>query len=112
MADERAVRLQRLHALREKGINPYPNRVEGTHTNAEVLKHFEEWQGEEGDFTLTGGIRLMRVMGKAAFAQNEDGTGRIQVFLSFSEVGEEAYNSLKPLDIGDFIEVHGYLFFT
>jgi len=112
MADERAVRLQRLHALREKGIDPYPNRVERTHTIAEVLEHFSEWQGENGDFTLTGRIRLMRVMGKAAFAQIEDGTGRMQVFFGFSEVGEDAYNTLKLLDIGDFIEVRGYLFFT
>ncbi len=112
MADERAVRLQRLHALREKGIDPYPNRVERTHTIAEVLGHFDEWQGENGDFTLTGRIRLMRVMGKAAFAQIEDGTGRMQVFFGFSEVGEDAYNTLKLLNIGDFIEVRGYLFFT
>src|SRR6266516_2316232 len=103
MADERAVRLQRLHALREKGINPYPNSVERTHTIAEVLKHFEEWQGEEGDFTLTGRIRLMRVMGKAAFAQIEDGTGRMQVFFGFSEVGEDAYNTLKLLIIATFL---------
>ena len=112
MTDERAVRLQRLHALREKGIDPYPNRVERTHTIAEVFRHFDEWQGENGDFTLTGRIRLMRDMGKAAFAQIEDGTGRMQVYFRINDIGEDAYKILKLLDIGDFIEVRGYLFFT
>src|SRR5579862_2448427 len=79
MADERAVRLQRLHELREQGINPYPNRVERTHTIAEVLEHFEAWQDPERSFILVGRIRLLREMGKVAFAQIEDGTGRIQV---------------------------------
>src|SRR6266446_2483453 len=112
MTDQREVRLQRLHALRERGINPYPNQVERTHTIADVLQHFDEWQGEEGDFILTGRIRLMRSQGKVTFAQIEDGTGRIQVFFGFNEVGEEAYKNLKLLDIGDFVQVRGFLFYT
>src|SRR5712691_12804908 len=112
MADERHMRLQRLHALRKQGINPYPNRVERTHTIAEVLQHFDEWQGAEGSFTLTGRIRLMREMGKVAFAQIEDGTGRIQVYFRINDIGEDAYKMLKLLDLGDFIQVRGFLFIT
>src|SRR5947209_1301488 len=112
MADEREVRIQRLHALHEKGIQPYPNTAERTHTIAEVLEHFDEWQGESGDFTLVGRIRLLREMGKAAFAHIEDGTGRIQVFFRINDLGEEAYRAIKLLDIGDFIQVRGYLFRT
>src|SRR6266705_1898230 len=112
MTDERAVRLQRLHILRERGINPYPNRVERTHTIAEVLEHFEEWRGPEGSFTLTGRLRLMRLMGKAAFAQIEDGTGRIQVYFRINDIGEDAYKMLKLLDLGDFVQVRGFLFVT
>lgn len=112
MADERETRLQRLHILQEKGINPYPNRVERTHTIADVLQHFDEWQGPGGLFTLTGRIRLMREMGKVTFAQIEDGTARIQVFFRINDIGEEAYRNLKLLDIGDFIQVSGYLFVT
>src|SRR2546425_4625734 len=112
MPDEREIRLQRLHKLREKGINPYPNRVERTHTIADVLEHFNEWQGEQGDFTLTGRIRLMRDMGKVTFAQIEDGTGRIQVFFQINDLGKETYQTLKLLDIGDFVQVRGFLFVT
>jgi len=112
MADEREMRLQRLHTLREQGINPYPNRVERTHTIAEALQHFDEWQGPEGSFTLTGRIRLMREMGKAAFAQIEDGSGRIQVYFRINDIGENAYRTLKLLDLGDFVQVSGFLFVT
>ena len=41
MTEERDVRLQRLQTLRERGVNPYPNRVARTHTIAEALQHFE-----------------------------------------------------------------------
>ncbi|HYL44162.1 MAG TPA: lysine--tRNA ligase [Ktedonobacteraceae bacterium] len=112
MTDEREVRLQRLHALREKGVNPYPNQVQRTHTIAEVLENFEEWQGPEGAFTLVGRIRLMREMGKIAFFKIEDGTGSIQVYFRINDLGEDTYRSLKLLDIGDFIQVSGFLFVT
>jgi len=112
MADEREIRLQRLHALREQAINPYPSHVERTHTITEVLQHFEEWEGPEGSFTLVGRIRLLREMGKVAFAQIEDGTERIQVFFRINDIGQEEFKRLKLLDVGDFIQVSGYLFVT
>ena len=112
MSDEREIRLQRLHTLRERGINPYPNRVERTHTIAEVLERFDEWQGPEGSFTLAGRIRSMRDQGKITFAHIEDGTGRIQVFFRINDIGEDAYNALRLLDVGDFVQVSGYLFVT
>src|SRR5438105_6158201 len=112
MADEREIRLRRMHTLREQGINPYPNRVERTHTISEVLQHFDEWQGPQGSFTLVGRIRLIREMGKAAFFKIEDGTGSIQLYFRINDIGEEAYQALKLLDIGDFIQVTGFLFLT
>src|SRR2546428_10721957 len=112
MPDEREMRLRRLHALREQGINPYPNRVQRTHTISEVLQHFDEWQGPEGSFTLVGRIRLLREMGKAAFAKIEDGTGSIQVYFRINDLGAEAYRGIKLLDLGDFVQVSGFLFRT
>ncbi|GAC1387402.1 MAG: lysine--tRNA ligase [Ktedonobacteraceae bacterium] len=109
---EEEVRRMRLHTLREQGINPYPNRARRTHTIAEVLQHFDQWQGSENSFTLVGRIRLMRDMGKSAFLKIEDGTGSIQLYFRINDMGEEAYRSLKLLDIGDFIQVQGFLFLT
>lgn len=114
MADERDIRIQRMHALREQGINPYPNHTERTHTIAEVLAHFDEFeqQGTSGSFTIVGRIRLMREMGKAAFAKIEDGTGSMQVYFRINDLGEEAYKGIRLLDLGDFIQVTGFCFLT
>ncbi len=112
MPDERETRLQRLQALREQGINPYPNNVERTNTIADVLEHFDEIAGPEGSYTLVGRIRLLREMGKAAFAKIEDGTGSIQVYFRINDLGEDAYRAIKLLDLGDFVQVSGFLFVT
>jgi lysyl-tRNA synthetase, class II len=112
LISEQEARRQKLRALREKGIDPYPNRVQRTHTIADVLEHFDELQSDEGDIILTGRIRLMRDMGKATFAQIEDGTGRIQIYFRINDIGDDAYKTLKLLDIGDFVQVRGFLFIT
>src|SRR5437660_5578032 len=112
MADEREMRMQRLHTLREKGINPYPNRVQRTHTISELLQHFDEWQGPESSFTVVGRIRLMREMGKAAFLKIEDGTARIRLYFRINDIGDDAYRTLKLLDIGDFIQASSYICVT
>ncbi len=112
MTEERDVRLQRLQTLRERGVYPYPNRVERSCTIEEALQHFDEWQGENSTLTIVGRIRLMRDMGKAAFTHIEDGTGRIQLYFRINDIGEESYKILKLLDIGDFMQVSGFLFTT
>ncbi len=114
MPDERETRIQRLHDLREQGVNPYPNTAERTHTIAEVLAYFDEFQqkGTDGNFTLVGRIRLIRRLGKITFITVEDGTGRIQAYFAINDLGEEAYKLVKMLDIGDFIQANGYLFTT
>lgn len=112
MTDERDIRIQRLHALREQGIDPYPNSAERTHTIAEILAHFDEFAGPEGSYTIVGRIRLLREMGKAAFAKIEDGTGSMQCYFRINDLGEEAYRTIKLLDLGDFIQATGFLFVT
>jgi lysyl-tRNA synthetase class 2 len=109
---EQESRRQKLAAIRTKGINPYPNRVQRTHTIANALQNFDELQSDQRNIVLTGRIRLMRDMGKAAFAQIEDGTGRIQIYFRINDIGEDAYKTLKLLDIGDFLQVRGFLFIT
>lgn len=112
MSDEREARIQRLSTLREQGINPYPNSVERTHTIAEVLRRFNEWQGSDGSFTLTGRVRFRRIQGKISFFRIEDGTGSIQLYFRINDLGEEAYRRIKLIDTGDFIQATGYLYAT
>ena len=108
-------RLKKLQRLRERGIEPYPARVTRTHTNQQAIDAFNaaEPQNETVNATAVGRVVLVRPMGKASFAHIEDGTSRLQVYLKKEEVGEETYDLfLKDLDLGDFVEVSGYMFRT
>lgn len=106
---QRRIKLER---IRERGIDPYPPRVERSHTAAEALRDFESGQPEP-DISLAGRLRSIRVMGKSTFAHIEDGSGRIQVYLRQDTLGEEDYEYFKQdFDIGDFIGVTGELFRT
>ncbi len=113
------VRLQKLRALREMGIDPYPARVERTHTAAEALALFKAAEAAgtvddlPTDLRLAGRMVSLRIMGRATFAHILDGSGRIQIFLRENIVGPEAYRFFKEyFDLGDFVGVQGRLFRT
>jgi lysyl-tRNA synthetase class 2 len=106
---QRHVKLER---IRERGIAPYPSRVQRSHTAAEAILEFETGE-PEGEFSLVGRLMSIRVMGKSTFAHIEDGSGRIQIYLRQDILGEEAYEFFKrDFDIGDFIGATGHLFRT
>jgi len=108
-------RLKKLQRLRERGIDPYPARVNRTHTNQQAIDEFamKEASGEAVEAAVVGRLVLIRPMGKASFAHIEDGTSRLQIYMKKEEVGEETYEIfLKDLDLGDFVEAQGHMFRT
>lgn len=108
-------RLLKLARLQEAGIEPYPLRVERTHTTAEALAAFaaSEAGDEEIAATLCGRLVSTRDMGKTLFADITDEFGRIQLFLRREEIGEESHQIFKKLlDLGDFVQATGILFRT
>lgn len=114
--DQERQRLAKLERIRQRGINPYPHRVERTHTAAKAIAAFEvtEAAGQEGDrVVVVGRLRSMRVMGKSTFAHIQDGTDKIQLFIRRDEIGQETYDFfIKDFDLGDFVEAEGQLFRT
>ncbi len=111
------IRLEKVHALRQQGIEPYPTRASRTHTSREIIRLYE--QAEAGDApvhltaTLAGRLRSMRPMGKITFAHIEDGDGRIQIFLRADELGQQAIDFFnREFDLGDFIQASGEMFRT
>jgi len=113
--DQREQRIDKLAALRAKGIDPYPARFSRSHSVDEALQSFESLEGESEPSTVrtAGRIMSVRVMGKASFAHIMDGSGRIQIYLRRDVVGEQAYEFFrKSFDLGDFIGVEGPLFRT
>lgn len=115
LTDQEVQRRAKLERLRQSGIDPYPARANRTHTAAEAIAALEE-QPEDVEaavVTVTGRLVSMRVMGKSSFAHIEDGSGRIQLYLRRDVVGEDAYTVFKQnLDLGDFVEASGRLFYT
>ncbi len=106
-------RLKKLQRIRDRGIDPYPARVERTHTNQQVIDQFNADESIETKATVVGRLVLIRTMGKSSFAHIEDGSGRLQIYIKIDLVGEADYEMfLKDLDLGDFIQGSGVMFRT
>jgi lysyl-tRNA synthetase class 2 len=109
-------RFRKLAHLRELGIPAYPNRVERTHTSTAAIQAFESVEGQDDqsvEVTVCGRIVRQNLKGKVYFAHLEDGEGRVQIFVRFDEVGEQAFELIKrDLDLGDFVQVHGTMMRT
>ncbi len=107
----RKVRLDKLQAFREAGRDPFvvTTADQELHT-ADVVSRFEELEGK--DVSLCGRIMSKRPMGKAAFMNIADRDGRMQVYVRRDDVGEEEYAFFKKYDIGDIVEVKGFVFKT
>ena len=104
--------------MREMGIDPYPAAlfpVDGY--AAEVKESFQD-DAPVRRISMAGRIMSRRIMGKAAFCELQDSTGRIQLYISRDDIcpGEdkELYNTVfkKLLDIGDIVGVKGFVFRT
>ena len=113
-----AERRAKLTALREQGI-AYPNdfrRIDHAQDLQDIYADAAQWTGEalEGEgrqVALAGRLLAKRVMGKAAFAQIQDVSGRIQLFLQSTTLGDR-YDAFKGWDVGDIVGATGTLMRT
>jgi lysyl-tRNA synthetase class 2 len=106
-------RREKLKALRAKGV-AYPNDFRREHLAADLHRGFGERSKEElekvaAPAKVAGRMMLKRVMGKASFATLQDGTGRIQAYITQDVPG---YEDFKHWDLGDILGVEGTLFKT
>jgi lysyl-tRNA synthetase class 2 len=110
-------RKEKIKDLREMGVQLFPNDFRASQTSREITQRYGDWsaealQGLEEVFTCAGRIMAIRNFGRAAFAQLQDRTERIQVYLRKDLLGEKLFGLTKRLDVGDFLGVHGKLFRT
>lgn len=112
----RAEKRKKLHALKEKGINPYPYKFDRTGSAAQIKQDFDSIPtGEkkpEAVFRLAGRVMTLRAMGKASFFNLQDQTGQLQVYLKNEELDEAGKNSFGLVDLGDIVGIEGYVFRT
>jgi lysyl-tRNA synthetase, class II len=111
-----AERRLKLKAIREKGV-AYPNDFKRTAFAKDLQeKHAgkpgEALEAEKIEVAVAGRMMLKRVMGKGSFATLQDFTGAIQLFVASDEIGPDAYEEFKRMDIGDILGIQGTLFIT
>lgn len=115
LSEQEIIRRDKLNALRELGINPYPaDLFPVNQTSKQVKQNFEEGK----KVILAGRLMSVRDQGKASFAELQDSEGRIQLYFNRDVLceGEDKtlYNQVfkKLTDLGDFIGIEGELFMT
>ncbi|MDX6604063.1 MAG: lysyl-tRNA synthetase, class [Solirubrobacterales bacterium] len=115
--DTAAQRRAKIARLREKGIDPYPHSFEGRDHIADILAAHDpealgEGEREEFRYRVMGRVTGKREHGKIAFLDIRDITGTIQAFARRDVLGDEAFDGLEHVDIGDLVGVEGVLYVT
>ena len=115
LSEQEKVRREKLQAIRDLGIDPYPAALFPVDNDSQSIKdNFEEGK----KVIIAGRLMSRRIQGKASFAELQDSNGRIQLYFNRDEIceGEDKilYNELykRLLDIGDIIGLEGTLFTT
>lgn len=110
--EQELVRREKMQGLKNKGIDPFGSRYERTDYAQDLKEKYGEVEHDAFE-TMTdtakiaGRIMFIRKMGKASFFTIQDKTGKIQVYISINDIGEENYNLFKTADIGDIVGVYG-----
>lgn len=102
------VRLAKADKLQAAGIDPYGGKFTPSHCVTEILTDFQPDQ----EVAVAGRIMAQRGMGKVVFADLEDQSGRIQLFIKLQDPEAPLTKAVKSLDIGDIIGVKGTTFTT
>lgn len=105
------IRRDKLTALAEAGADPFlETKFDQRNWSEDIKAGFEELENQ--DVSIAGRIMSKRGMGKAIFADVSDRKGRIQIYVRLNDVGGEAFQAFRKVDIGDIIGVKGFVFRT
>ena len=118
-SEQEQVRREALQKLKDLNINPYPAEHFDVNVTAKSIhQNYEKSKLDYKNISIAGRLMSRRIMGKASFAELQDATGRIQLYVNRDEIcpdeDKTMYNTVfkKLLDIGDIIGVKGYVFTT
>src|SRR3989337_1020258 len=119
LSEKEIIRRKSLEELDNLGINPYPAELFDVNASAtEILENYERQKSDYRQISIAGRIMSRRIMGNASFAELQDETGRIQLYIRRDDLcpteDKTFYNIVfkKLLDIGDIVGVKGYGFTT
>ena len=119
LSEQEQVRRNSLQKMKELGIDPYPAAEFPVNVStAEIKENYNPELNNYQEVVLAGRIMSRRIMGKASFAELQDASGRIQLYINRDEISPDEDKSLyndvfkKLLDIGDVVGVKGFAFIT
>jgi len=117
LTDQEQVRREKLAEYYEKGLDPFGEKFERTHVAQELHEAYGEKTKEElaeieQVVTVAGRVMTKRGKGKVGFSHIQDVSDQIQLYVRRDDVGEEAYEIYKTVDIGDIVGVTGIVFKT
>jgi lysyl-tRNA synthetase class 2 len=105
-------RMAKLREIVDRGVNPYPHRFEPTHRSDDIKGDFDRLASAEAVVSAAGRLMSKRPHGKTAFGHIRDLRGDIQVYFRMDELGEEGFELLDLIEVGDFIGAKGTIFKT
>lgn len=108
---EHLVRLEKVKRLKEKSIEPWPERKEVTANTKQIIHDFDK-DGISREYAISGRILTIRFHGKTVFADLQDHSGKIQIYIRQDIVGDDFDFFKEYIDIGDIIWCHGSSFKT
>lgn len=111
------IRRNKLDELRGMGIDPFGKKYDRTHNAGELVSKYDSFTHDELEemavpVSVAGRIMAKRGMGKAIFAQIQDLSGKIQIYVRQDSVPEVKFSAFRLLDLGDIIGVTGLMFKT
>ncbi|MEQ1723608.1 MAG: lysine--tRNA ligase [Pseudobdellovibrio sp.] len=110
----KAEKRKKLHAMREKGINPYPYSFDKTAHIEKIVADFSNLNAgdkkPESIFRIAGRLMTVRQMGKASFFNVQDQSGSLQCYVKVEELSEQDRTVFDLIDLGDIVGVEGYVF--
>jgi lysyl-tRNA synthetase class 2 len=105
------IRREKLKALQDEGNDPFQIvKFDITHHAKDIIDQFETLENQP--VMIAGRIISKRIMGKASFAHLYDVSGKLQIYVRKDELGEEAYEAFRRMDIGDIVGACGEVFRT
>lgn len=105
------VRRDKLAELQANGENPFDvTTYNQEYHTSDIHENFDEMEGKQ--VSIAGRLMSKRVMGKASFFDLRDRCGKIQLYVTRDDMGEDVYKNFKRLDIGDLVGVTGEVFKT
>jgi lysyl-tRNA synthetase class 2 len=109
-------RKNKFNTLKQSDLQLFPNDFRVSHTIDEIKQIVEKGpetlKADSPSFAVAGRMVAINRFGKTTFIRFRDRSGQLQAYIRKDQIGDEAYQLLKQLDVGDFVGLNGEMFQT